>query len=197
MANAHRRKIKLIGRAAALSAEERLRLILEDRTERLASRTGHAQASPVEHERVVVCTVGREHFGVPVAAVAQVLPMRACVPAAGTHPALIGHFGRAGHLVSVIDLGLALGLGPSGSEGGHCLLLRRDRPHVALRVDRAQDVTSVAPIAGEGLVGRRSDAVIGLARVEADSPDGPGTVSILDVDRLLATFLTPSPDLGA
>jgi purine-binding chemotaxis protein CheW len=201
MAFAHRRRIKLIGRAAALSAEERLRLILEERTERLAARAGHESTPPVERERVVVCTLGREQFGIPVAAVALVLPFPACVPVAASHPALIGHFGRAGHLVSVLDLALALGLPPTGSEGGHCLLLRRDRPHVALRVDRVQDVASVARIAGEGVAGVRSNAVVGLAQglaqVEAGSPDEPGTMSLLDVERLLAAFLTPSSAHGA
>jgi hypothetical protein len=36
-----------------------------------------------------------------------------------------------------------------------------------------------------------------LAQVEGGSPDGPGTVSLLDVERLLATFLKPSSAHGA
>jgi purine-binding chemotaxis protein CheW len=199
MAKAHRRKIKLIGRAAVLSAEERLRLILEERTENLAARLGRdADEAAVERRRVLACKAGREVFGIPVEAVEEVLPYRACVPSSSSHPALIGHFGRAGRLVSVIDLSVALGLGPGGGErDGHFLLLRRDQPRVALRVDRAQDVLDVLPMADDGTTGPRTDAVTGVARAEADTPDLGGIISLLDVDRLLKPFLTPLPVSGA
>jgi purine-binding chemotaxis protein CheW len=198
MAKAHRRKIKLIGRAAAISAEERLRLILQERTESLAGRVDRSAAeAPVERRRVVVCRAGREQIGIPVEAVEEVLPYRACVPAAASHAALIGHFGRAGRLVSVIDLGLALGLGTGdGEQSGHFLLLRRDQPRVALRVDRAQDVIDAVPMAGDGTSGLHTDAITGVARADGET-EQDGVVSLLDIDRLITPFLTSSPVSGA
>ncbi|MBM6594802.1 chemotaxis protein CheW [Microvirga pudoricolor] len=204
MAKAHRRKIKLIGRAAALSAEERLRLILEERTESLAARVHRAAAdAPVERRRVVVCKAGRERIGVPVEAVEEVLPYRACVPAASAHPALIGHFGQAGRLVSVIDLGLALGIGSGETgQGGHYLLLRREQPRLALRVERAQDVVDAVPMAGQDISGQpisgpHTDAITGLARTDDDGPEREGVIALLDLDRLIKPFLTLSPASGA
>jgi purine-binding chemotaxis protein CheW len=200
MAKTHRRKLKQIGRAAAMSAEERLRYILDERTERLAARSRRdAAPAATDLRRVLVCTAGRERFGLPVDAVTEVLPQRPCVPGSAALPALIGHFGRAGHLVSVIDLGRALGLvGPGGAgEDGHFVLLRRDHPRIALRVDRAEDVMSVTPLNFDGTSGLRMDAVVGLGRAEAESSDLEGAISLLDIDRLLRPFLTSSPVSGA
>lgn len=192
MAKIHRRKLRQIGRAAALSAEERLRQILDDRTESLASRRGGKAEAPAGRHRILVCLAGRERFGLPVETVAAVLPYRPCVPSLMAIPALLGHFGRAGHLISVVDLGLALGLKGNGSqESGHFILLRRERPRVALRVDRAQDVVTAVPAADEES-GWRTEAVAGLSRAETETPGEGEVIALLDVDRLLRPFLTPS-----
>ncbi|WP_230529995.1 chemotaxis protein CheW [Microvirga roseola] len=197
MAQSLRRKLKLINRAKALSAEERARLILDERTERLAARDDEKAAPEAEAARVLVCGAGSENFGVPVEAVAEVLPSQECVPVPDGPQALLGVFGRNGRLVSVIDLAAALGMPPSGSddEGGHFVLLRNEQPQVALRVDRALAVSAVAPLTDEA-GGFRSEAVTGYAKAESGLADQDRILSLLDTDRLLRPFLPSSPVPG-
>jgi purine-binding chemotaxis protein CheW len=195
-APSRRRKLGQIQRNRALSAEERTRQILDERTERLAHRQD-ARAPEAEAPRVLVCDAGPERFGLPVAAVAEVLPARECMPVPGAPPALLGVFGRNGRLVSVIDLSAALGIGPpAGEASGHDVLLRRQQPQVALRVGRAHAVSAIVPLAGHEGGGFRQEAVTGYARVQSGFADPERILSLLDVDALLRPFLPASPVTG-
>jgi purine-binding chemotaxis protein CheW len=203
MAPSSRRKIKQIQRAKALSREERLQEILQDRTERLAARSDAGAAPAVEAPRVLVCQAGPERIGIRIEAVAEILPFQAFMPIPDGPPALVGVFGRGGRLVSVIDLGLALGLeaGTTEQDDWHLVLLRRDNPQIALRVDRAQDVAPITPLLGEESGGFRAEAVTGYAQVQStlsdENPVGRGGIlSLLDVDRLLRPYLPSSSVSG-
>ncbi|MEE1656135.1 chemotaxis protein CheW [Microvirga sp. CF3062] len=197
MAKSVRRKLRQIERGRIRSAEERVQHILDERTEILALRRKDealpAQALP----RALVCGSGRERFGIPVEAVAEVLPPQKYMPVPDGPPALVGLFGRGGRLVSVIDLALALGIEPSSAEDGsyHFVLLRREQPQVALRVERAHAVADVHPLTDEEATGFRTEAVTGYARVQ-DAGDLGDTLSLLDTERLLRPFLSSSPVPG-
>jgi purine-binding chemotaxis protein CheW len=199
MAGSLRRKLIQMDRVRIRSDEERIQQILDERTRNLAARTNAASAPAQALPRVLVCGAGRERFGIPIEAVAEVLPLQKCMPVPDGPPALVGLFGRNGRLVSVIDLALALGLepAPSDAEDQHVVLLRRDQPQVALKVDRAYDVTDVLPLTGEEAAGFRTDAVIGYAKARTGLPEEDGVVSLLDTERLLRSFLPASPVLGA
>lgn len=198
MAKSVRRKLRQIERGRIRSAEERVQHILDERTESLASRR-RDKASPVQAlPRALVCGAGRERFGIPLDTVAEVLPPQKVMPVPDGPPALVGLFGRGGRLVSVIDLALALGIEPSSTEDGdhHFVLLRRDQPQVALRVDRAYAVADIRLLTGEDTTGYRSDAVTGYARLQDIAADQTDTLSLLDTERLLRSFLSPSPVPG-
>jgi purine-binding chemotaxis protein CheW len=180
------------------SAEERVQQILDERTENLALRRKDA-ATPIQAlSHALVCGAGRERFGIPIEAVAEVLPSQAIVPVPDGPPALVGLFGRGGRLVSVIDLALALGFESSSTddESHHFVLLRRDQPQVALKVERAYAVADIVPLTGEEATGFRTEAVTGYARVQSDPAGQADTLSLLDTERLLRPFLTASPDSG-
>ena len=191
MAESVRRKLRQVTRGKIRSAEERVRQILDERTESLASRRKDEAAPMQVLSRVLVCGSGRERFGIPVEAVAEVLPPQNTVPVPDGPPALVGLFGRGGRLVSVIDLALALGIESSSAsdEDHHVLLLRRDHPQVALKIERAYAVADIVPLTGEEAIGFRSEAVTGYAKVQADEAD---TLSLLDPERLLRPFLSSS-----
>ena len=194
MARSARRKLKLMERVRVRSAEERMQHILDERTERLAARKDGAGAPAEILLRALVCGTGRERFGLSVDAVAEVMPPQKCMPVPDGPPALIGLFGRGGRLVSVIDLALALGLEPSATENEnqHFVLLRREQPQVALRVERAYAVEDILPLAGDDATGFRNDAVTGYGKFQS-GPDGQDeTLSLLDTERLLRPFL-PTP----
>lgn len=197
MAKSVRRKLRQMERVRIRSAEERVQQILDERTERLAARKDAASAPAEALPRALVCGAGGERFGIPIDDVAEVLPPQTCTPVPDGPPALIGLFGRSGRLVSVIDLGLALGLEPSSPdiENHHFILLRREQPYVALRVERAYTVANILPLTGEEAAGFRNDAVIGYGKVQSDPVDQDETLSLLDIDRLLRPFL-PSSSLS-
>ena len=197
MAKSLRRKLHQMAQVRVRSAEERIRQILDDRTEGLAARKDTASAPSEALARALVCGSGRERFGIPVEAVAEILPAQRCVPVPDASPALIGLFGRGGRLVSVIDLAIALGLESAADEDHHFVLLRREQPQVALRVERAYAVSEILPLAGTEAAGFRNDAVTGYARPAAGITDRDETLSLLDTERLLRPFLSSSPVPGA
>ena len=197
MAKSVRRKLHQMAQVRIRSAEERIRQILDARTEGLATRKDAASAPAEALSRALVCGSGRERFGIPVEEVAEVLPAQKCVPVPDASPALIGLFGRGGRLVSVIDLATALGLEPTADdEGQHFVLLRREQPQVALRVERAFAVSEILPLTGAEAAGFRNDAVTGYARPMAEIADRDETLSLLDTERLLRPFLSSSPVPG-
>jgi len=197
MAKSVRRKLHQMAQVRIRSAEERIRQILDARTEGLAARKDAASAPAEALSRALVCGSGRERFGIPVEEVAEVLPAQKCVPVPDASPALIGLFGRGGRLVSVIDLATALGLEPTADdEGQHFVLLRREQPQVALRVERAFAVSEILPLTGAEAAGFRNDAVTGYARPMAEIADRDETLSLLDTERLLRPFLSSSPVPG-
>jgi purine-binding chemotaxis protein CheW len=196
MAKSLRRRLRQIDRTRLLSAEERARLLLDERTERLARRIDRGAGTAAETTRVLVCHVGQEYYGLPLDAIAEVLPFKTPVPVPGGPAALVGVLGLSGQLVSVVDLGAALGQSPAVIEAvnQHVVLLRRDRPRVALRVDRALGVEDVAPLTAEQDGGFRNDAVVGYAKSDLGFADRERVLSLLDVDRLLHPLLPSTPD---
>ena len=121
-----------------------------------------------------------------------------CMPVPDGPPALVGLFGRGGRLVSVIDLGAALGhrATPPTSENQHFVLLRREQPQVALRVERA--LCGLRHHAAATERGRRlpNDAVTGYAEAGTGLADRDESPSLLDTERLLRPFLPSSPVPG-
>jgi len=194
MAKSFRRQLRQIDRARTLSAEERTRLILDERTRRLAGRSSGPSESAEETAQVLICEAGPERYGIPLGAVLEVLPYQTCVPVPDAPQALVGVFGRNGHLVSVIDLGQVLGAGSASPESGsqHLVVLRRDKPRIALRVDRAHAVTAVSPLAPDRAGAFRNDAVIGYAEARHGFADQDRVLSLLDIDRLIRPFLPSS-----
>lgn len=189
MAPSLRRKLRQIARTGIRTAEERTRQLLDERTEYLAAREDYEANAPVEAPQVLICGAGRELFGIPAAAVAEVLPSRETMPTLGGSPALVGVLGRGGRLVSVIDLALALGMTASSEEGAeHLVLLRNEQPLVALRVGRAYAVSEIAPLTEGDEVSFRSDAVTGYAKALSGFADQNRVLSLLDIERLLRPF---------
>jgi purine-binding chemotaxis protein CheW len=198
MAKSLRRKLRQIDRVGFRSAEERARQILDDRTERLAARLDN-QAQDAAERRVLVCGAGRERFGIPIEAVAEVLPEHPCIPVPDGPPALVGVFGRNGRIVSVIDLAAALGMetvAPVEGESWRFVLLRQERPQMALRINRAYAVSDAEPLTGEQSGGARNEAVVGHAKVPSGIAGQDAILSRLDTDRLLRPFLPSFPVSG-
>lgn len=172
------------------AGHDRAARILDARTRQLATRGATPETGPVSPP-LLLCTLGNEAYGLPLAAVAQVVPFAPCTPAPGQPAAMLGFHGRAGQIFIVLDLGLALGMG-AAREGGHLLLLRHAPRRFALRVDRALSAAEALPLAAaeaadaeprHGAIASHAMAPAGMAG------PGPALVGVIDLDRLLRPFL--------
>jgi purine-binding chemotaxis protein CheW len=176
---------------------DRAARILDARTRQLAARGARQETGPVSPP-LLLCNLGPEAYGLPLASVAQVVPFVPCTPAPGQPAAMLGFHGRAGQIFIVLDLGLALGMG-AAREGGHLLLLRHAPRRFALRVDRALSAAEALPLveaeaaAGPALqemAESRHSAISGHAMAPAGLAGlTPALVGIIDPDRLLRPFL--------
>lgn len=178
------------------ASETRAARILDARTRHLATRGAARESGPVSPP-LLLCALGSETYGLPLASVAQVVPFAPCTPAPGQPAAMLGFHGRAGQIFTVLDLGLALGTG-TRHEGGHLLLLRHAPRRFALRVDRALSAAEALPLveaeAAQDIPGQpaapRHGAIADHAMAPADLA-GAGTtlVGLIDLNRLLRPFL--------
>lgn len=180
------------GRQAEDPAAERARSLRAARTAALARRGAARAARPATD--YLVCACGPEHYGLPLSAAAQVLPMRPCTPVPGAAPALIGLAALSGRMVGVLGLARALGR-PAGDPGpeGHLVVLKGTAQPVALAVDRViglarVDDAAVEPPAAAGGMG--GEAVSGYCPADANAEgSGLGAFVVLDLARLLRRAL--------
>jgi purine-binding chemotaxis protein CheW len=187
----------------------RVRADRDLRSERAAALARRGMAAGESDTGVdhLVCACGADRYGLPLTAVAQILPMRPCTPMPGAMPALIGLVALSGRIVGVLSLARALGRPDAApapeAEGGHLVVLRsapsHAQPHhqghvqpIAFAVDR---VLGIVRAAGT------SDASPGIADPdglgnEAASGYAPGATSdgrpdfvVIDLPRLLRRVL--------
>lgn len=127
--------------------------------------------------RHVVFHIGSERYGLPLAAVREVVPpaSMSLVPRAPT--AVRGIMNLRGRVVTVVELAGLLGLpAPLPPDGGKVLILDRGRRDLGLQVtgiDGIHTLEDVSPAPGEAL-----PSVKGVAR------QAGGAVTILDADGL-------------
>ncbi|WP_406855903.1 chemotaxis protein CheW [Alsobacter sp. KACC 23698] len=178
--------------------QERRERILDERTRELALRRRIRKAAP-EGALYLVCTVGRNVFGLPLTCVARALPAQACTPAPRASPELLGLFGHEGRTVAAVDLGVALGVSdprPGITAAGCFVLTRQEEPRTALRVDAADAVVRLAPSQRPEALGREAGAGFITAYADLPSSAVPTVVALLDVDKLLRTLSQSSSHPG-
>lgn len=165
--------------------------LLDARSAALARR-GIASARAATLHSYLLCACGADRYGLPLDAVAHVMPARACTAVPGAPPALLGLVARAGRVVSVLSLARALGRSDSDAEPGHghFVVLRGNGGAVALAVDRVLGVVAVEAPAGPetpgGGPGLGTGAVSGYAAAGSGGEDG---FVVIDLPRLLRRYL--------
>lgn len=172
--------------------QERTLGLLEERSRALARR-GRAAAEATATRSYLVCACGGDRFGLPLAQVAQVLPMRPVTPLPEAGPAVLGLIALAGRVVSLLALARALGrpADPAG-EAAHVVLVRGGAAPVALAVDR---VLGVAEIPDAALDTAYAEAGLSAEAVSGYAPPGagPGAESgfvAIDLPRLMRRYLS-------
>ncbi|TCO71603.1 chemotaxis protein CheW [Rhodovulum euryhalinum] len=147
--------------------------------------------------QVVTLGVGDERFAVPVGRVQEILDRRRIsrIPNAPAH--VMGVIDVRGAGVSVVDLRAVLGL-PSAAEDDATRIVvlwvetAGRRAQVALRTDRVFEVAAfdddrVEPVPEADLLNWDHRLVKGIGRREGEF------VTLLDLDRLFATFPAGAP----
>lgn len=175
----------------AVAREPPARTLRAARTAALAARVPATGAPAVPEVAYLVCACGSERYGLPLAAVAQVLPMRPCTPVPGAGPAIVGLIGLSGRVVGVIGLARALGRPETAREGdrtrdrlpGHLVHLRGAQA-LALHVDRAIGIARRAETPDGGL---GNGAASGYA--PPGTGDGTPDFVVVDLPRLLRRAL--------
>ena len=124
----------------------RTRQILDDRARRLAAPEAIASdVSVTDAMRVLLCPMGGNLYGLPMADVASLRPLerlgRTGVAGAGAVMGLVADNGR---VRQVLDLGVLLGAPPPREAGGYLVMLngRRD---IALRLSERPQSALVRP----------------------------------------------------
>lgn len=178
--------------------DDRIRRLLDDRSAVLARR-GRAVSQAARTEAYLVCACGSERLGLPVSGIASIVAGKPCTPVPGAPPGLRGIVAIAGGIVSVIDLGEALGLarGDHTPETGHILRLRAQEPPVGLAVDRVLGIAHIEPSAVTDAAALAGDASLGGDCVLGYAPPDPSPArgiadgfSILDPRRVLQRYLS-------
>ena len=172
-------------RPSAQDGRQRTRPERDLRAERAAAlaRRGAVAVATDSGDDHLVCACGGERYGVPLAAVAQVLPSRPSTPMPGAVPALDGLIALSGRIVGVLSLARALGRPEPASDAeaaaGHLIVLRGVHPQpLALAVDR---VLGIARASGE--------AASVYAPGSGAAGDGRPDFVVIDLPRLLRRAL--------
>ena len=191
------------------TGHQRVRTDRDLRSERAAAlaRRGAAAGESETGVDHLVCACGSERYGLPVTAVAQILPMRPCTPMPGAVPALIGLVALSGRIVGVLSLARALGRPDAApnpeADGGHLVVLRsalsHAQPHhqglaqpLAFAVDRVLGIVRAAgsSAASSGIAdpdGLGNEAASGYA--PGATSDGRPDFVVIDLPRLLRRVL--------
>ncbi|MBN4095744.1 MULTISPECIES: chemotaxis protein CheW [Methylobacterium] len=169
-----------------------------ERAAALARRGAAAAAtdSGVDH---LVCACGGERYGVPLAAVAQVLPSRPATPMPGAVPALDGLVALSGRIVGVLSLARALGRPDPASDAdaaAHMIVLRGVHPQpLALAVDRVLGIARAPGAVAAAGAGAADPDRLGNEAASVYAPasgaagDGRPDFVVIDLPRLLRRAL--------
>ena len=139
----------------------------------------HPPGTAAQATRLVLCwALGEELYATPLDDIAAVAPLPPVTRVPGAPPALAGVFSRHGMVYNLFDPASLLGAKSASGPVRHALVLRGERPSVALGVT---DVRGVLAIEEYGLHD-------GLTRFVAPPDEAPFALvsTALLVERLLA-----------
>jgi len=124
------------------------------------------------------------------------MPQVTAVPQAAS--AMIGVFGRNGHIVMAVDLADAMNLPGGDRSAGHLVSVRHARIRLAFRVDRALAHLKVIIDGDQGSVDPVAPGVVtDYASAVDDNRDiGQRRIALLDTAHLIRPFLPSSRPSG-
>ncbi|CAK0763460.1 hypothetical protein CCP3SC15_20025 [Gammaproteobacteria bacterium] len=122
-------------------ATERFRLLLAERTERLAAPLPDNRVS--RWTPMLVCRNASEDYALPLDAVASVAPLGNLTMPPRAPPALLGAMNLHGVIHRIFGFRRIIGSGGDAETEGHVLVLRHSAYPTGLRVDRAKRIVEI------------------------------------------------------
>ncbi|MEN3953216.1 chemotaxis protein CheW [Iodidimonas sp. SYSU 1G8] len=174
--------------------DDAVQSILDARTEQLARRGVARDVAATETTPLLVCAIGPEHYGIALDSVVAVVPWRrpSAIPASPS--GVLGLIAEKAIVYNAVDLAILLGRPAVDRTGGTLLLLRHQRPRVALLVDNVLHVTHAYEPA---MAGERPPAAPDAVTDFLREPEAGQGFGLLDIDTLLIPLLEPSSIAGA
>lgn len=153
--------------------------------EGLAEGVPQRPEAPSNRERVLLFSVGREHYAMPIQDISLIIEDRPTTPVPSVPPFVAGIISLRGRIVTILDARTRLALGEEGvPEGAKIVVLDRGADQFGIRVDNIIHVLEVDRLAMEA-------PPEGFHQGEREFVDGvfyyKGTaVAALDLERFLA-----------
>jgi purine-binding chemotaxis protein CheW len=137
---------------------------------------------PADADTFLIIRVAEELYGLPGAALREVIRWREPTPIPGVAPVLLGIVGQRGVVLPVVDLRLALGL-PAAPVGRatRLILVQHEAVELALVVDGVLDLAPLVDLAPPPAAPGRGALTVAVARLQ-DRPLG-----VIDLAALIAT----------
>ncbi|MHB1862040.1 MAG: chemotaxis protein CheW [Gemmatimonadaceae bacterium] len=131
--------------------------------------------------RTLLFRVGQAVYGCDIAAVREIIPVRAATRLPGTKPYVNGLINLRGAILTVVDLGMRLEGDRTLTQEGSIIIVEVGGRHLGLAVG---DVMDVALLRVERAAGERADEVVrGLGHL------GETVVIVLDIPVLVGQVL--------
>jgi len=150
-------------------------------TERLHPESGPDQAPNLPAHEVVVCSVGREYFALPLESLAEIFKVSEITPLPSSPPYLVGVINVHGNLASVLSLGKILGLKDSREEG-LLLILIPEHGGIAIHVDTTTGFTSYVTL--EDVARDAPQKVNSVDIIEGVFRHGSKLISLINPEKL-------------
>lgn len=122
--------------------------------------------SDLHAQQLVVFTLGGEQYGLPIAAVHEIIRYTEPRSAASSIPWTRGVIGLRGKIIPVYDLAIRLGLVPSDSRDGKIVIVETAEGHVGVVVDDVEEVLTVEASQLEDVPGADTAFIDAIAKVE-------------------------------
>jgi len=165
---------KALHRGLEPTADE-LNAVLARRAAALADRAA-SRLARADEDRILVVVLGDARFGMPIARLAEVVPLKRLTTVPRGPAGLLGVMNLRGEVRSVVDLRAVLQIdGDRDDADGYVLMVRRDGKEIGLYVDQVEGIRSVE---------RTSLAPASEAHFVAGML--PDRIGLLDVDAVLA-----------
>ena len=121
--------------------------------------------SDLHAQQLVVFTLAGEQYGLPIAAVHEIIRYTEPRSTASASPWTRGVIGLRGKIIPVYDLAIRLGLRPSDAPDGKIVIVETADGHVGVVVDDVEEVLTVEADQLEDVPGTETDTVDAIAKV--------------------------------